>query len=76
MAMATALRKLSANALRRQPLSRITPLYYMVRHRLLLLVLIIVARRHGGHLSLSLSSTLPTPRKKTNKESTTHDPFF
>ncbi|PWZ56769.1 Serine hydroxymethyltransferase, mitochondrial [Zea mays] len=29
MAMATALRKLSANALRRQPLSRITPLYYM-----------------------------------------------
>jgi hypothetical protein len=30
MAMATALRKLSSDALRRQPLSRITPLYYMV----------------------------------------------
>ncbi|EEE59895.1 hypothetical protein OsJ_12499 [Oryza sativa Japonica Group] len=29
MAMATALRKLSSDALRRQPLSRITPLYYM-----------------------------------------------
>uniref|UniRef100_A0A0E0D6K8 Serine hydroxymethyltransferase n=1 Tax=Oryza meridionalis TaxID=40149 RepID=A0A0E0D6K8_9ORYZ len=29
MAMATALRKLSSAALRRQPLSRITPLYYM-----------------------------------------------
>jgi hypothetical protein len=66
MAMATALRKLSANALRRQPLSRITPLYYMVRRRPLLLVLIIVARRHGGHLSLSC--LLPTPSKQTNKE--------
>jgi hypothetical protein len=68
MAMATALRKLSANALRRQPLSRMTPLHYMVRRRLLLLVLIIiVAQRHGGG-HLSLSSLLPTPSKETNKE--------
>jgi hypothetical protein len=31
MAMATALRKLSSNALRGQPASRLTPLYSMVR---------------------------------------------
>lgn len=59
MAMATALRKLSANALRRQPLSRITPLYYMVRRRPLHLLFV----WQGGGLFLSSAYPLSKERK-------------
>jgi hypothetical protein len=59
MAMATALRKLSANALRRQPLSRITPLYYLVRRRPLLGLF----SWHGATGGLC-SYLLPTPSEE------------
>jgi hypothetical protein len=71
MAMATALRKLSTKALRGQPLSRITPLYSMVRRRGALLSLFclfsVMTRTHvAGGLFLVSSPTHPpaTERKE------------
>jgi hypothetical protein len=72
MAMATALRKLSTKALRGQPLSRITPLYSMVRRCRTLLSLfcflfsVMMRRTHvtGGLFLVSSPTHPPTERKE------------